>query len=158
MTIIEVFLGMAIGMIGFALVGTVLVTAQKQERATTETSRSVDEARLAMSLLASEIREARGLYQQGDDAAAWFDRNRNGQQDAGEVEVYSLRPDGTRQQLVRETDGAVQPLLRGISSGSLSVSMQRTGLQLSMTLTLPADPADRGGITLTSKVVNRGNG
>lgn len=157
-TLIEIFLGMAVGMIGFALVGTVLVTAQKQERIASETARTVDEARLALSSIANEVREARGLYQQGSDAAAWFDHDRDGAQDLGEVEVYGLRPDGSLQMLVRDIDGVVTPILREVFSGSFVVTMQRTGLELAMTITLPADPADRGGVTLTSKVVNRGNG
>lgn len=157
-TIIELVAGMAIAMVGFALVSTVLVTAQRQERLTTDTARTVDEARLALSLLANEVREARSLTQNGADAVAWFDLDRDGLQDDGEAHVYGFRPDGATSMLVREIDGDRQVLLGGLSAGSLMASIQRTGFQLSMSVTLPAGDDGRGGITLTSKAVNRGNG
>lgn len=145
-------------MIGLALVATVLTTAQRQERITTETARTVDEARLALSMIADEVREARSILDQSPDAALWFDRDHDGLQDAGEVEVYGFRPDGGMQMLVRQIDARTEIVLRGIQSGSLSVTLERTGLQLATTVTLPADAAGRGGITLTTKAVNRGNG
>lgn len=157
-TLIELVAGMAVAMIGLALMATVLTTAQRQERLTTENARAVDEARLAMSFMAGEIREARGLYDQGADAAAWFDTDRDGVQDTGEVHVYGIRADGDLFKLVREIDATSQTLLEGITGGTLTVSIQKTGMQLAMSVTLPDDAAGRGGITLTSKVVNRGNG
>jgi Tfp pilus assembly protein PilW len=157
-TLIELVAGMAVAMIGFALLASVLITAQRQEKFTSNTARTVDEARLALTTIANQVRSARGMTQQGSDAAVWFDRDRDGLQDSGEVSVYGLRPDGATQKLIRQVDADQTILLRGISSGSFTVSIQRTGLQLDMSITLPESEAGRGGITLASKVVNRGNG
>ena len=157
-TIIELVAGMAVAMIGFALIATVLFTAQRQERLTTANGQAVDEARLAISSVANEVREARALYAQGSDAALWFDDDHDGLQDAGEVHVYGIRTDGGTFKLVKEIDASSQTLLTGLTGGSLAVTVQRTGMQLAIAVTLPADAADRGGVTLTSKVVNRGNG
>jgi type II secretory pathway pseudopilin PulG len=158
MTIIELAMGMVIAMIALGLVATVLVSANRQQSIASETADTVDHARFALSLLANEVREARTVTQDGLDAAAWFDLDHDGLQDDGEVEVYGVRPDGALSQLVREIDGASQTLVSDISSGALTVSLERTGVQLAIEVTLPPDDAGRGGITLRTEVVTRGNG
>lgn len=156
-TVMELVVGMAVAMIAFAMLASVLITAQRQEKLTTETARSFDEVRLALARVTNEIREARGLTQSGADAQAWFDLDHDAVQDAGEVHVLGFRTVGGVTRLVREINGTSETLVDAIASGTLTVTLEKTGLQLAISVTMPDNDAGGGGATLTSKVVTRGN-
>lgn len=155
-SLIEISVAMAIGMIALSVGGTLLVTASEQEQAVSGTAATVDTARTALDDLVNELREARSLRVEAGDARAWFDRDRDGLEDVGEVVRFGYRSDGDDQQLVRVVDGVTMPIARGVTGGSFAVAVVENGTRLTASISVPGVHG-RTGTTLTSEVTSRGN-
>lgn len=157
LTLIEVMVGAVVALIGFGLVATVLVTAQRQERITTNVSRGIDEIRHAMGRATDDIREAKTLTASGTDAIAWVDANFDGVAQDTENHTFAVRTVSGVQQLVRINNGVEERLATGFSSGVVAVSTTPSGAKLTLTVTMPGDE-NRAGVTLSTEVATRGNG
>lgn len=154
---IEISIATAISMVAFALVGTVLSSAQRQERISGATGLSVDTARMAMAQVVKEVREARSISMAGPDARAWFDINSDGIRDADEIFTYGLRPDGEDQKLVRIRSTGTDILGQGLESGTFAVTLSPNGQNLTISVTVPGPDPARAATTLSSQVSLRGN-
>lgn len=155
-SVIEIAVALAVSMIVLVIGGNVLVAAQRQERAVNGTSGTVDAARIALDDLANELREAHSLQVQDGDARAWFDHDRDGSADLGEVALFAFEPDGDLQQLVRVVDDVTSPIARTITGGSFATAVLTNGTRLTITITVPGVDG-RAGTELTSEVTTRAN-
>lgn len=156
-TIMEAMIGIAVAMIGFALLASLLAVSQKQQRALTQISDGLGEVRIAMTRVADEVRGAKWIEASGATAVAWMDANRDGIRTSAEDATFRIEVVGGVTRLVRLQNGSSTLLATGLQSGSLSVATTKNAAELTLTLTVPGADG-KTGTTISSKVSTRANG